>query len=471
MDPLNTASDRRVAMRLLVATLLTASASGCASDARTPAGPHTGGIGAMEQKSIASDNAIIVTTSAELVAALVPENAGRRILVRAGSYDIDQALVVPDSVTLEGEGVMQLDEAKLPIGLRADTRTTLAMVAFTPGNFLTLGDGVVLRQLAIEDLPGRVGNAVGIVSRRSGDRVSATIEDIEILNPNLHGVAPLGPTGCGIVVLTLNPNLGGDPPPHAGAVVEATVTRSLIRSPATGSECGLFPFNFAPQAAVSVTLSDNVIGGGMDANGGVSRPDAVYDSKTVVLSRHNLYRDDAPDACVSQSIGWKLTGGSGTPVPLPNPGAKRNALRVHSQDDRIEGFTNAIIATAGRRFFAAPLAGPSDGNSIDLELLGTNIVTPGCGGAAFVSDIQLFGATGDASTIPGEGNTLRAVIRGVTGSGARANVFADILGPNGPLPGTAGNRLEIVGSQSAFAKSNRAIEPGPGASFYTSAGQ
>ena len=148
------------------------------------------------------------------------------------------------------------------------------------------------------------------------------------------------------------------------------------------------------------------------------------------------------------------------------------ALRVHSQDDRIDGFTTAIHATGARRFFAAPLAGPSEGNSIDLELLGTTIVTPACGGADFVADIQLSGAfTADESTIPGEGNTLRAVIRGVTGSGVRSNFYTDVLGPNGPLPGVAGNRLEIVGNSNAFGKTNSAIDPAPGAQFFTGGGQ
>jgi hypothetical protein len=199
----------------------------------------------------------------------------------------------------------------------------------------------------------------------------------------------------------------------------------------------------------------------------------VHDSKAVVLSHHNLYRDDTPDACVSQRLGWNLTGGSGTPVPLPAPSTERNALRVHSEDDRIEGFSAGINAAGTRRFFGAPIAGPPNGNSVELELLGTTIVTPSCGGAAFVSDLQLAGAfTTDASSMPGEGNTVRAVIRGMTGSGVRANVFADVMGPSGPLAaGASGNRLEIVGSPRAFEQTNHAIDPAPGAAFFTGGGQ
>jgi len=309
------------------------------------------------------------------------------------------------------------------------------------------------------------------VSRASGDRVSATIEEIEIVNPNAHGVAPQGPTGCGIAVLTLNPNMGGDPPPHSGAVVGARISRSIIRSPATGTGCGLFAFNFAPEAEVSVALFDNVVGGGIDANGGVSRPDAVHDSKTLIQSRHNLYRDDTPDACVSKRIGWLLQGGSGVPVPFPVGATERNALWFHSEGDRLEGFTAGIIAAGGRRFFAAPLAGPTTGNSIDLALLGTTIATPACGGAAFVADLQLVGGfTADASQSPGPGNTMHVLMRDVTGSGARSNVFADLAGPSGPLSaGGSGNRLEIVGNLRAFERTNRGIDPLPDAGFFTDA--
>jgi hypothetical protein len=91
------------------------------------------------------------------------------------------------------------------------------MTADVPGDVLTLGDRVTVRRLALEDLSGRSGNVIGIVSRHDQDRVSATIAETEIVNPNAHGVGPQGPTGRGLAVLTLNPNLGAEPLPHAGA--------------------------------------------------------------------------------------------------------------------------------------------------------------------------------------------------------------------------------------------------------------
>jgi hypothetical protein len=461
---------KRRACLLFAFALVAAGAASCASDTPGPAELPIIGQSAAADPNIHDGSAIIVSSSAELVAALVPANAGRRIRVRAGNYDVSQPLVVPDHATLEGEGVMLLDESGLPTGFDAASRTTLTMAANTAGDVLTLGDGATARRIAIEDLAGRVGNAIGVLSRDAGDRLSAAIAEVEIINPNAHAIAPSGPTGCGVTVLSQNPNLGSDPPAHSGAVVTATITRSLIRTPATGTGCGVFAFNFAPLASVSVTVARSVVGGGIIANGGVSRPDAVHDSRTAIHSRGNLYRDDSPDPCVSRHLGWNVLGGSGTPVPLPIPETARNAVRLRSLHDRIEGFTTAILAVGGRRFFASPVAGPTTDNTVDLALIGTTISTPACSGALPVADFRLAGAlVSNASLVPGDGNTVRAVIRGVTASGPRSNVYANVLGPMGPLSpelGT-GNRLEIVGSSRAFARTNRAIDPAPGAEFFT----
>jgi hypothetical protein len=422
--------------------------------------------------NVQDENPIVVSTSVELAAALVPENAGRRIRVRAGDYSLTQLLTVPDQVTLEGEGDMLFDGAGLPTGFAAGTRTTLTMTANAPGNVLTLGDGVTVRRIAIQDLPGRVGNSIGVFSRDVGDRLSATIAEVEIVNPNTHTIVPSGPAGCAVAVVTQNPNLGGDPPPHAGAAIAARLTGSLLRSNATGTACGLFAFNFAPVASVSVALTGNVVAGGIIVSGGVSRPDAVHDSRTEIQSRRNLYRNDSPDLCIPQRLGWNSQGGSGTPVPLPIAATERNELRIHSQNDRIEGFTTAVLATGGRRFFAAPIAGPTSDNGVDLKLIGTTITTPSCGGAIPVADFRLAGAlVSNASLVPGDGNTLHAVMRGVTGSGARSNAYADVLGPSGPVAPEIqgmGNRLEFVGNLNAFRQTNRAIDPAPGPEFFTS---
>jgi len=127
---------------------------------------------------------IVVTTVAELQSALSPANAGARILVRAGVYDVSQALTVPDRAALIGEGVMTFDESGLPTGFEPSGRTLLRATAALAGDVLTLGDGATVRGLAIENIAGP-GHAVAVVSRAPGDFVSARIEECEIINPNL----------------------------------------------------------------------------------------------------------------------------------------------------------------------------------------------------------------------------------------------------------------------------------------------
>lgn len=444
-----------------------------AGSALSCAGDETAGPAAAigdAPSSRAAGKTIVVGNAADLVAALSPENAGQHILVRAGTYGINAPLTVPDGVTLEGAGVMQFDANGLPGGFGAGPRTTLIMSTNAPGNMLTLGDGVTIRRLEISDLAGRTGNVVAVISRGAGDRASATIAESEIVNPNPIGAGPDGPTGNGLLVLTLNPNLGAAPAPHEGAALTAGMVRSVIRSPEGGA--GLFAFNFAALGRVSVTLDGNIIGGGIIANGGVSRPDAVHDARVGIQSHRNLYRDDSPAPCSTPDLGWNFTGGSGPLLPLPVAETARNELRVHSVDDRIEGFTTAVLATGSRRFFAAPTAGPSTGNTVDLELLGGRISTPSCGGAPFVADLDLSGAlAGSDDLFAGDDNSVRVVMRGLIGSGPRFNRYANSIGPSGPQPpdlqGT--NRLEIAGSPEAFASTNRNIDRAPGAGHFTNA--
>lgn len=453
-------------MLLCLALLGAWSILGCTNDEAAPSAPITSTADLQP-----AGNTIVVGTAAELVSALAPENAGRRILVRAGTYAIDALLTVPDGVTLEGEGVMQFDGAGLPAGFGAGAHTTLVMSSDAPGDMLSLGDGVTIRALQIEDRPGRVGNVIGVGSRDAGDRVSATIAESEIINPNPIGAGPNGSVGYGLMITTRNPNLGAAPAPHEGAAIATRMVHSLVRSPAAGGS--LFAFNFAALGNVSVTLTGNVLGGEVTANGGVSRPDAVHDATVVIESQRNLYRDDVADPCapvVRPLSGWNLTGGSGPPAPLPVAETARNSLRVHSVDDRIERFVNGVFATGSRRFFGT--AGPSTGNSIDLQLLGTTISTPACGGATI--DIALIAADAPFSDAlaPGNGNTLRAVIQGVTGSGLRANQYGNAMGLSGSLPAAlqgTGNLLQIVGNLNAFVQTNRQIDPLPGAEFFTSA--
>jgi hypothetical protein len=404
---------------------------------------------------------IEVTTTPELLAALAPENAGQRIRLRAGTYDIDRPIAIPDGVTLEGEGRMLTDDAGLPSGFGSGAHATLRMAANVPGDMLTLGSGVTIERLEVVDLAGRSGNVVAVYSRHAGDQVTASIRETEIVNVNAGFY--------GLYIQTRNLNLGGDPPPHEGAAIAVQMTGSLVGSAVGGR--GVFAFNFAPLARVAVSLADNVLGG-ITANGGVSLPDAVHDSEVRIESHGNLYRNEAGDPCAAPVIGWNLSGGSGAPVPVPAAGTSRNSLRMHSVGDRIEHFTTAILASGSRRYFGAPLAGESTDNSADLELVNATLETPSCGGAPFVRDLDLMGAYSASDVLaPGSGNTLRVAIRGVTGSGPRLNLYADAGGASAPLPTSnqgTGNRLVVVGSPEAFARTNRQIDPAPAPEFFTS---
>ena len=446
---------------MLAFAVLATGAVSCSSDVAVAPEPAVqGGV----NSDVNDASSIVVTNTAELVAALVPDNSGRKILVRSGTYDITQKLVVPDGVTLAGEGEMLVDGSGLPTGFAAGTRTTIRMTANLLGDVLTLGNGVSLRDIAIEDLPGRTGSVIAVNSRAAGDSISAVITDVEITVPNIHAIVLTGPSGCGVTMVTQSP--------HTGATVSATMTRTLIHSPAPGTGCGIFAFNFASLANVSVDMRDNVLGGGMIANGGVSRPVAVHDSRTVVQSRGNLYIDDSPDPCVSKRVAWNLSGGSGVPAPIQIGETTGNSLRVHSQDDRIEAFTLGILATGGRRFFALPIAGPVTDNTIDLNLIGANISTSSCGAALPGTDFRIAGAlVTNASVVPGDRNTVHAVFRNVTGSGTRTNFYTDVLGPAGPVVNPAlqgtGNHLEFAGSLKAFEQTNSGIDPLPGIQFFS----
>ena len=415
-------------------------------------------------------NAIVVSNAADLVGALSPLNAGRRIVVRAGTYAISTPLVVPDGASLEGEGVMEF-AGGLPTGFTPASLTAVEMVANVPGPVVTLGDGSSIRGLRIVDLQGRaVANVVAVWSRGPGDDVTASITDTEIVNPNPHGIVFQGPTGTGISALTLNPNLGAPPGPHHDATVRVRVDGTLVRSPNGG--VGLFAFNFAERGTVSVRQTGSVVGGGIISNGGVSRPDAVVDAVVRIDSRRNLYLEEAADPCAAPRLGWNLSGGSGPPVPLPVGETSGNTLAMTSLDDRIEGFAMAVLATGARRFFGAPTAGPTSGNSLDLSLIGTAISTPSCGNVG--ADLRLAGAlSGNDTLTPGTDNIVRAVIRGVTGSGARNNYYLDAVGPSGALAPAfqgSGNRLDIVGNAQAFDRTNSGLDPAPGAAQFVGGG-
>ena len=393
-----------------------------------------------------AEQPVVVRSFPQLVEALQPGNAGRHIRILRGDYAVDRPLVVPDGATLEGEGVMVIGPDGLPTGFEAGTETTLRVSGSFSGHVLTLGHGSVIRGLRLVDLANpvapplaRTGNVVFVGSRAPGDTIAASIVECEIVSPNRGSFTDDGPIGHGIAVVTLNPGLGAPPAAHENAQLSVNVRRSIVRA---NTGAAVFANNFAARSSVMLRLDGNRFEGYLVATAGVSRPDAVTGSVTSVESRRNLYTCAGFDR-----HGWLLLGGSTSPhfLDAATPGASRNRLHIESVDDRIERFRYGIQAAAARRLSAQ--SGPLDDNLVELRLQGTRIVTPADDAADLVLQATLSetGQAGGPGEFPaGDRNVLRVEMSGVTGSGPRRNVFADVVGPLQPANFGTGNRLEVA---------------------------
>jgi hypothetical protein len=386
---------------------------------------------------------IIVTTAAELQSALSPANAGARILVQAGVYDVSQPLTVPDGAALVGEGVMIFGQSGLPTGFDPIGRTLLRATPALVGDILTLGDGASIEGLAIQAVSGQgTAGAVAVLSRAPGDVISVRIEECEMITP--------GASTRGLVVLTRNLDLE---PPHEGAVLRVQMARSIVRSP--GGANGVFAINFASHSQIKLDLENNVIGGTLGAAGGVGLPDAVTGASLVIQSSHNLYRSDSP---APTPVGWQVIGGADAPIAgIVSEASTFNTLQMHSIDDTVAGFATGIVALGGRRMNA--LSGPISSNRVELNLHGTLLQTT-------TVDLRLVGAATLLNVSTGDDNTAHVVIHQATGSGARANRYAHSQFPATGNPGI-GNRLEIVGNANAFDQTNHNFVPPPPAEFFT----
>jgi hypothetical protein len=397
---------------------------------------------------------IEVTDTDTLIAALRPANAGRRIRVhKEGTYRVKVPLLVPDGASLEGEGVML--GHNLPTGWKQDTETRITALPALKGDLITLGDGssvqklVLEQRLVLEDPADRVGNVVAVASRSPGDSVSAEIEECELINPNESGGGPDGPVGGALIAYTRNPNAGAAPPAHEDATVTAWMRRSLVRAPGGGR--AVFAMNFASRGKVTVGLGENVLGGSVDAVGGLSRPDAVVDATTTINSHGNLYSQPGSDLPAA----WQIVGGSSGPPPFAEAGASSNLAHADSTDDLIqEDFQFGIAAFGGRRL---PGGGPSSHNKVELELINLTLRTAGGPDAA---DFQLAGALSLGFFSAGDENSVAVLVRNTMGSGRRENFYAPSAGFG------TGNRLIFHGTPVAFNQSNRDIDPGPAAEFF-----
>lgn len=395
-----------------------------------------------------------LTNIFQLMTALAKATSGETISLSPGIYVIPSALEIADGVALEGPGKMLLDSEGRPKRLVGGARLVAGAGVSSGTDLVTLGDGARVSGISVEDFPGREGNLIAIGSRGPNDSISALIEECLLDNPNQAAMRRGGPIGRGLLVLSRNP-FGSDPP-HVGSRVSATMRRTIIRSPNEG--CGVFAVNFAPQAWTSVRLERNVIGGGLDSVGGVSRPDRVTGSFMIITSDRNIYRSDGGVDRKNRArsgIGWSLRGGSNAPSPLfASVSTDNNCLVMISTGDRIVDCLVGVHASGGWRPLDQPNPGPPVGpvpgpvNKNRAMLSFTDTVFR-CG----ATDVALFGAESDVEGgpgfDPGDDNFLSVTLQGVKPSGIRSNYYADAANYDGaslpPAAASSGNRLEISG--------------------------
>jgi len=401
---------------------------------------------------------IVVHDAPGLQDALTPANAGRTVHLERGEYLITAPLVVPDGATLEGEGIML--GRGLPDGFAAGSETHILPVTSFSGDLITLGHGAAIKDIIVEDVFGRTGNdnVIAIHSRTPGDRVSASITRCEIINPKRPGAGPDGPLGRALAVLTSNPRLANAPPPDEDANVSVVVSHSIIR--ATGGSSAIFAINFASRGEITIVATSNRIFGSMELTGGVSRPDEVRDARLTVRSEHNVYAPDVDAPAGTTPVAWTIDGGSGAPVPnFAAPGTSGNEVRFTSLSDVIDGFPAGVVATAGKRHNLT--SGPSSSNLVAVQLIGLQLRTRAEG-----SDLMFHAAAADGPYPPGDGNLLRVLMAGVSGSGERRNDYANEVGAGLPQDLGTGNQLEVVGSPASFRVLNPGILPPPTSDFF-----
>lgn len=380
-----------------------------------------------------------ITTAEQLIEAVRNATAGATIFLERGNYTVGVPLFVPDDVTLQGAGVMQVVDG-LPVGFQAGTESTIKAGPGLRGNLVTLGNHSSLRRLVLhgasealfEDDEGRGGNTVAVPSRGQHDMVSATIEECELINEITTPSGPDGPAGGAILAYTRNPKRGAAPLPHVHARVTLALTRSIV-SPAPDGGKAVFAMNFASHGQVTINLTTNEIGGPLDVVGGMARPDAVDHATTTVTSNGNHYSQPGSDT------GWQITGGS-TPPLLSSANADSNTANVNSTDDQIENFQNGIVAVGGRRLDLNH--GTCARNTVNLSL--TRMKPPTIPPSLDGADFQFVGALSLGSFPTGDKNAV--VVDVLAGTAPDPLVHIDVHGAGF---GT-GNQLVFKGTLAAL---------------------
>jgi hypothetical protein len=341
---------------------------------------------------------------------------------------------------------MKLGPGGLPTGIDP-ARSRLMAAPTLIGELVRLNDGVSLSRIVVEGIPGQGANVVVLGSTAPGSSASATIEDCEIINPNPSSGNRDGPIGRSMLVWTL-------PEIHPNSKLELTVRTSLLK----GQGNALFAVNFSAQCNINIDLERCVMGGGLNASGGASRPNPVTQSSTLIHSHKNEYRSF--DQWPIEFAAWNLNGGSNSPLP-DSKGTAENFLRIESRDDSLHGFNLGIYAAGGARGSAN--GDPVNGNRLEIDLQNTTL-------SSNQADMSVVAAlTGNANLTPGDNNHLDLTVQHVTGSARPCGYHDAALQDGTPLaPAVAGtgNRLRIAGTPQTFAQQTNGITPVPGADFF-----
>lgn len=405
---------------------------------------------------------IEVKNTTELGNALAAATPGTTVHLATAIYQLTQPLTVPDGVALVGDGYMQGDHWMNPAkGLTAGTFPTIRAQTGWVGDILSLGDGAELRGLMVEDVAGRIGNLVAVVSRAPADRISAKLTSCELVNPNPSGVVPPsprgkspGPSGRGLAIITRNPVEANPLVPHEGAMLSVQIEHCVFRSPGNG--WGIFAVNFAPRGRIYIRLNKSTVGGGIDASGGVSRPSPVVGAETIIHSSANQFRSDG---ATPAGIGLSLNGGACAPLAaFVSPYTNGNTLILESKRDRIAGFVKGVHASGGWRPVAQ--SGPVAFNCADLDIEALTVNST-------MVDLEFVGADSSAPDVaPGDDNHLRVTLRGIQASGPRSNKYGNSAAAFATLadPGK-GNRLEMIGSPPEWLFAS-GLDPAPSSTFF-----
>jgi hypothetical protein len=412
---------------------------------------------------------------AELIKALTDNKGDDIVLSGEETYIVETPLIIPKNTKLIGQVATSgtWDSWWETWAGRPRRLTMLKAHTELDGDIISLSDGATLDSLCISDVERdwkdeaktvrKQGNVVNVYSEEPNQIITAYIIGCDIFAPNVPSIDEHQLTSRAINVTTWKGSQGS----------KVTVTVTGCRTTCAAASPGICAVNYSSSSQISVTLTSNHIGGGLDVAAGVSRPDLVTGSTTTIKSNSNLYIGEGPES----DTGWSLNGSFNALNPSLNVtgGTTSNTLVVSSIDDVITGFRLSVDAFAGHRPFErttddTPL-GFVSGNRTEIRMQGTEMHSR-------EADLRFIAATNGggvqtdhgitAQFKPGDNNHLLVSMTGVTGSAKGHNVFGDSAAVDGTVDANAlgsGNKLLFVGWFSDFLANNEGIDPPPAEFF------